>query len=114
MLAKMLLPASGGTCVIQLQRDRVVVGWRIQYERLSLGCWSDLKQALCMNVSANGMLLLLNEFLETDEILRLHMRDANRDSPFTLARVRWSQHGTVELNGAMMAGIEYLEPDDPV
>jgi hypothetical protein len=58
------------------------------------------------------MLLLLNEILETDEFLRLHMRDVNRDSPFTLAQVRWSKPGTMEVNAAVMAGIEYVDVHD--
>jgi hypothetical protein len=100
--------------VIQLQRDRVAVRWPIHYERLSLGQWSDLKEALCVNVGAHGMLLLLNEFIETDEILRLHMRDANRGLPFTLAKVRWSQPTRAELHVEILAGIEYLEEHDAV
>jgi hypothetical protein len=98
--------------VISLQRDGVPVRWPIQYERLSLGHCSDFKEALCVNVGANGMLLLLNESIQMDEILRLRMRDVNRDLPFTLAQVRWNQPGTVELNAVMIAEIEYLEPDD--
>jgi hypothetical protein len=58
------------------------------------------------------MLLLLDEALDKDEFLRLHMRDANRDSPFTLAQVRWSKPGPAEANAVMMAGIEYVDIHD--
>jgi hypothetical protein len=55
------------------------------------------------------MLLLLDEVPEEDEMLRLYMRDVNRDCPFTLAQVRWSKPGTVRLNTTIMAGIEYVD-----
>ena len=86
--------------------------WPIQYERLSLGHWSDLKEAVCVNVGAHGMLLLLHDCLEAEEIIKLHMRDVNRDLPFTLAQVRWSQPTTAELHVAMIAGVEYLDQHD--
>jgi hypothetical protein len=89
--------------------DRVAVRWPIHYERLFLGHWSEPKEAVCINVGGYGMLLLLNEVVEKDEFLRLHMRDANRDSPFTLAQVRWAKPETFEVNAAMMAGIEYVD-----
>jgi hypothetical protein len=93
-------------------RDRAAVRWPIRYERLLLGHWSDPKEALCINVGGYGMLLQLDEVLEKDEFLRLHMRDANRDSPFTLAQVRWSKPGPDEVNAAVTAGIEYVDMHD--
>src|ERR687895_147633 len=92
--------------------DRAAVRWPIRYERLVFGHWSESKDAVCINVGGYGMMLLLDEVLEKDEFLRLHMRDANRDSPFTLAQVRWSKPGPVEGDAAMMAGIEYVDIHD--
>ena len=97
---------------LEWHRDRVPVRWRIRYERQSLGQWSAPKEAVCVNISGHGMLLLLNDMLENDEILRLHMRDVNHDSSYTLAQVRWSKPGSLEPNGTMMAGVEYVEIDD--
>jgi len=91
--------------MIERQSDRVTVRWPIRYERLSTGRWSGPQEALCLNVGGNGMLLLLNEVPDRNELLRLYMRDVNRDLPFTLAQVRWSAPGT---QAAIMAGIEYV------
>jgi hypothetical protein len=93
-------------------RDRVAVRWPIRYERLLFGHWTGPKEAMCINVDGYGMLLLLNEGLQTDEFVRLHMRDGNRDTPFTLAQVRWHKPAPVEDNAEVMAGIEYVDIHD--
>ena len=90
--------------MIERHSDRIAVRWPIRYERLSTGRWSEPQEALCVNVGGYGMLLLLKVVLEQDEILRLHMRDANQDLPFTLAQVRWSKPEGL----TMMVGIEYI------
>jgi hypothetical protein len=95
--------------MIERQSDRIVVRWPIRYERISPNRWSGPREALCVNVGGSGMLLLLDEVPEEDEMLRLYMRDVNRDRPFTLAQVRWSKPGTVRPSTTIMAGIEYVD-----
>jgi hypothetical protein len=95
--------------MIERQSDRVVVRWPIRYERMSLNHRSAPREAACINVGASGMLLLLDELPEHDEILRLYMRDVKRGYPFTLAHVRWSRPVTMTADSSVMAGIEYVD-----
>jgi len=95
--------------VVRRQSHRVSLMYPVTYERRSNGGWQR-ETALCLNVGAGGMLLLLHKGVRQNALLHVCMHDLNRGSERAAVKIRWMRPGKSWLKDTLLAGVQY-RPD---
>jgi hypothetical protein len=67
-----------------------------------------LRTALCLNVGAEGMLLLLDKPVRQNDVLELCVRDLNSGGTRTAVSIRWTRPCRSWLKDSVLAGVSYL------